>query len=367
MNNVSIIGIGRLGLCVALCLEKSGYNVLGVDINENYINLINSKELQSFEPDVQKMLKESNNLRVTTSLEKALNFSNCILIFVDTPQTNIDIYDCSRLNTLLSNINNYKVENKHIYIGCTVMPGYNNLSKKLLSDCKNTSLNYNPEFIAQGSIIKDFINPDILLIGEENTEAGDILLSIYSKICKNQPRICRMTPTEAEICKISINGFITMKISYANTIGDLCTSLECDSNKVLETIGNDSRIGNKYFKYGYSFGGPCFPRDSSALKQVLEKNNINNILSIATDVSNQEHCHFQAIQLMKTGDENFIFENVTYKDNCKVPIIEESAKLKIASLLVTNGKTVTIKDDKHILNEVYKQFGNKFNYVEKNC
>ena len=384
MENITVIGIGKLGLGFALLLERSGYNVLGVDIFQDYVNRINEKTIYFDEPGYDSLLQKSENLKATTSLQDGLYHSNIIFIIVQTPNGGGSrFYDHTILSNLLEKINKLKPENKHFIIGCPVMPKYiQDIGKQLIHQCKNATLSYNPEFVAQGDIVKGFENPDIILIGTESEPLKPVLKEIYNKMTKNEPKFCFMQPTEAEIVKISLNGFITTKISFANMISDLCDTLpNVNKSTVLEAIGSDSRIGTKYFRPGTSFGGPCFPRDTRALKQLMDQNGIqSNILQATTDYNNQ-HVVFQTEQLLsddKTVFENmerlltchntdskshYVFSNVCYKDNSKIPIIEESAKLKIAERLVKHhNKSVTIKDVKPIINEVKKEFGSLFTY-----
>ena len=365
MEKITVIGVGRLGLGLALLIEKSGYNVVGVDVVKPYVDSLNSKTLQTKEPEYEKLLRESNNFRATVDLSEGLNHSDIIFIVVQTPNSGGDkFYDHSILSNILMKINEEKVENKHIIIGSTVMPKYTDeIGDFLLSDCKNCTLNYNPEFIAQGEIIKGFLNPDIVLIGTKSQDLGEKLREIYSKFVQTTPRYCIIPPLEAEITKITINGFITTKLSFANMISDVCDSIGADKNKVLDSVGGDSRIGNKYFKSGYSFGGPCFPRDTKALAQFVEQSQINNELLLATTKYNEEHIEFQAQQLLTENRDEYLFENICYKENSKIPIIEEGAKLKIAKRLVEARKKVTIKDEKQLINEVKKEYGNIFNYI----
>jgi UDP-glucose 6-dehydrogenase len=236
MSNITVLGIGRLGLGLALLIEKAGYNVLGIDINEEYINKLNNKTFKTKEPEYEKLLINSKNFRASLDLEEGLEHSDIIFIMVQTPNSGGNkFYDHSIVSNLLEKINEKKVENKH-----------------LLSDCKNTTLSYNPEFIAQGEIIKGFLNPDMILIGTNSDDLGEILRKIYSKIVKTQPKYCIISPLEAEITKITINGFITTKLSFANMISDVCDIIGANKEKVLDSIGSDSRIGNKYFRPGYS-------------------------------------------------------------------------------------------------------------------
>jgi len=364
MNNITVIGIGKLGLGFALLLEDIGYNVVGVDISQEYVNMINNKSLITLEPEYENLLKKSKNFKATISLTDGINHSDIIFIIVQTPNSGGErFYDHSILSNLLIKINKLNPSNKDIIIGCTVMPKYiNEIGVHLISDCKNCYLSYNPEFVAQGDIINGFKNPDIILVGTNNPSLQPKLIDIYLKITNNPPKFCFMKPLEAEIVKISLNGFITTKISYANMISDFCDNVSVDKNIVLNAIGSDSRIGNKYFRAGYSFGGPCFPRDTKALKLIMEQNCINNDLLAATTKYNDFHILFQTKQLLDENKSEYVFENVCYKENTGIPIIEESAKLKIAKELVKNNKKVIIRDTMEIIIEVKKEFGVIFNY-----
>jgi nucleotide sugar dehydrogenase len=367
-TNVSVIGIGRLGICFALCLEKAGYHVLGVDLSSEYIEKINQKTLDSPEPWVNEYLQRSTNFRATTSLREALEFSDICFLHVPTPTTTEpEAYDHSILTQLLLDINSYKVENKHIIIGCTVFPGYiDNIAQHLLQDCINTSLSYNPEFIAQGAIINGLEYPDMVLIGEGNMEAGNVIETIYRNCCKNEPYIARMSPASAEITKLAVNCFITMKIAYANLVGDIADlTSNADKFAILNAIGRDTRIGSKYLKPGYGYGGPCFPRDNRALGNYAVRKEIAPLLFRATDTCNQEHAQFMASQLLEQDLDVYEFEDVCYKDNCSVPIIEESQKLAVALILAQHNRTVLIKDRDVVISQVHAKFGNSFSYLIK--
>ena len=366
-NNITICGVGKLGLGLALLIENAGYNVLGIDINEEYINHLNNKTFKTKEPDYEKLLENSKNFKASIDLNKGLIHSNIIFIMVQTPNSGGDkFYDHSIVSNLLQKINEKRVENKHIIIGCTLMPKYiDEVGTFLISDCKNTTLSYNPEFIAQGDIIKGFLYPDMILIGTNNLKVSEKLREIYDKIVKIQPKYCILSPLEAEITKISINGFITTKLSFANMISDVCDSVGANKTKVLDSIGSDSRIGNKYFKPGYSFGGPCFPRDTRALALLLKQNKIDNDLLLATSKYNEFHSIFLTQKLLTENNMEYLIEDICYKENSKIPIIEESAKLKIAKRLVEAGKKVIIKDELQLINEVKKEYGNIFDYIIK--
>jgi nucleotide sugar dehydrogenase len=270
------------------------------------------------------------------------------------------------LGNVLMNINKEKVKNKHIIIGCTVIPGYiDQVGKFLIKDCENTTLSYNPEFIAQGDIINGLLKPDFILIGEGSKEAGDELEQIYKNLNHGDVNIQRMSPISAEITKLSVNCFITTKIAFANMIGDIADISEgADKFDILRAVGSDSRIGVKYLKPGYGFGGPCFPRDNRALGSYIKSVGIEPLIPIATDESNKNHTKFQVLQFREKLDINnpYILEGVGYKDNCTVPIIEESQKLIIGEELTKHGFKVILQDKEHMLNAVKLEYGNIFQY-----
>ena len=367
-GNISIVGIGRLGICTALILEKAGYDVIGVDVFQSYVDSINSKTLKTSEPLVEEYLKNSQNLKATMFLDEAINHSDIIYILVATPTGSGDkSYDHSHLSKVLHDLNKRKLKNKHIIIGCTVLPGYiNNVARSIICDCENTTINYNPEFIAQGSIIKNFESPDIVLIGEETNESGNVIENIYKNIYSGldqsrQPKYCRMSAESAEITKLSINCFITTKIAFANTIKDIADKTpNANAKDILSAVGGDLRIGSKCLIPGYGFGGPCFPRDNRALGNYAKSIGIEPIIPNATDASNKFHAENMANDMSNV--EVLVFEDVTYKDNCPVPIIEESQKLEVAKLLAKRGRKVIIKDRKEIIDAVKLEYGNMFHY-----
>ena len=364
-KTISIIGIGRLGLCMALSFSLKGFNVVGVDLDSNYINSLNTKTFSSFEPHVNEYLSQVTTFEASTNLQKALDHSRLIFISVPTPNGGgEDFYDHSILTNLLTRINRLKPKDKHFVICCTVMPGFcDKIGKLLVEDCENCTLSYNPEFIAQGAIIFGLENPDMILIGEGSVQAGDQIQQVYKKVCLSSPTICRMKPLEAEIVKLSVNGFITTKIAYANMIGDACLGCGADPGVVMSAVGQDSRIGTKYFKPGYSYGGPCFPRDTQALSLFVTSQGLLPSILKATHESNEKHVEYQVNQLLKTQNTQFTFTGICYKEGSKVPIIDESPKLKIAKRLVESGKKVTICDTKALIDEVKKKYGNLFMYV----
>ena len=314
MKNISVIGIGKLGLCFSLVLEKAGYNVKGCDIKEDYVKSINDKIFKTIEPNVEKYLKESKNFVATNNLKETIDFSNIIFITVKTTSLMNGEYDCSQVDNVINNIMELGSSKniKQIIISCNVSPGYSDEAQKKLENY-NYIVHYNPEWIAQGSIIYDQEFPDLVVIGENDKESGDIIKDIYEKICLNNPSFHRMDRLSAEITKISLNCSLISKISMANEIGDLAIKSGVDPNKILNAIGSDSRIGSKYFKYGFGYGGVCFPRDSRAFIKYSNDLGIKSSMVIAAEEVNKNHLQFQLDEFFKNNSKNkmVVFDSVT--------------------------------------------------------
>ena len=207
MKSISIIGVGKLGLCFALNLEKVGYRVDCYDINKEYLNKLRNKTFTSSEPGVTELLKNTKNLHLYDELEKVL-INNIIFAIVPTPSLPNGKYDHQYIETLKEKLISLGVQKttKHLVINCTTFPGYCDELQKDLKDY-NYTVSYNPEFIAQGSILSDQVNADTVLIGEANSTVGNVIENIYVDHCTSNPRICRMSRLSAEITKLSLNCF----------------------------------------------------------------------------------------------------------------------------------------------------------------
>ena len=347
MKNISIIGVGKLGLCLGLNLEKVGYNVLGVDVFESYVNSLNNKTFVSPEPFVNEYLRQSKNIEFTTEIKKSLE-NDIIFIVVNTPSTYDYKYDHKNIDDIAEKLISFgkQKRRKDLIINCTTFPGYSDKLQERLKPY-NYFVSYNPEFIAQGSIIMNQQNCDNVLIGEADVQAGDLIQKLYSDFCVKNPDFNRMTRTEAELTKISVNCFLTTKISYANMIGDIALRYESNPDTILKAIGTDSRIGSKYLNYGYGFGGPCFPRDNRALSKCAEEVGIDAVISKATDIMNEKHLEYQ-IDFFKEKNKDKTMsvelDYITYKKESVS--IEESQQLKFAIGLKESGYKVKIKDQR---------------------
>ncbi len=366
MKRIGIIGVGKLGLCFALNLEKAGFEVYGVDVSEEYVNLLNNKELNSPEPGVNELLAASSSFFASTDVKSIVNKDlEDVFIMVATPSLPDGTYNHAQIEKVTDELIALgKRENRvHLYIGCTTMPGYCDILAEKMQPY-NYAVSYNPEFIAQGNIIHDQQYPDQILIGEADNTAGERLSTIYLKMVKNTPFFCRMNRISAEIAKLATNCFLTTKISFANSIGDLAIKSGADYNKILEAVGADSRIGSKYLNYGFGFGGPCFPRDNRALGVFAQSKNYSLTISEATDKVNKSHLEFQLQHYLEkySPEEPIHFDYISYKKGSV--IIEESQQLALAVALARKGRKVIINDREEVEKEVEKIHPGMFEFVK---
>tara|TARA_Y100000592_G_C5260111_1_gene216927 strand:+ start:34 stop:558 length:525 start_codon:yes stop_codon:yes gene_type:complete len=174
-----------------------------------------------------------------------------------------------------------------------------------------------------------------------------------------------MKPIEAEITKISLNCFCTTKIAFANMIGDIVSSSGGDPATVLEAIGSDSRVNHKYLKYGYGYGGPCFPRDNRALSIYADDIKCPAEISHATDKSNQLHLEEQVKDFCENNEDgaSVTIESVTYKPG--TTILTESQQLLYAIRLAECGYDVTIKDNEKVIDILSEKYGSMFRYTKE--
>jgi nucleotide sugar dehydrogenase len=364
MEKIAVIGIGKLGLCFALLLERAGYEVLGIDVRADYIDSINCKTLHTSEPGVVEALNSSRHFRATQRLDALREFSaHLLFVAVATPADPVGGYAHHAVDDLFTAL--YALRplsaRQDIVLMSTTLPGYcNSLAEKALE--YDYYLSYKPEFIAQGSIMYDLEHPDQMLLGAADEFAADKIVSVYERIHRSTPAVFRMSLLDAEIAKLATNCFLTMKISFANAIGDLCIQAGADPDRVLSVVGSDGRIGKKFLRYGFGYGGPCLPRDNRALSHFARHAGVPLALSKATDEANQLHLEFQVARYLSecAREDSIRFTSVSYKPG--TTNLEESQQLALALRLASAGRRVIIQDCEEVIDQLKRNYGDLFEY-----
>lgn len=371
-NNIGVIGIGKLGLSFALLAEHCGYRVMGCDNRNDYMQKLIDKEYASSEPFINEYLQQSQQF-IPTSFGAVVYYNDVLFCFVATPSLPDGSYDHSAIDKIVADLQELHVQgtqmdNKILVIGCTTMPGYCDTIQSRL-DATGISVVYNPEFIAQGSIIQGLRFADIVLIGcDHNPIVEHTIQSIYETLMDITPRYNIMSRTAAELTKISINCFLAMKISYTNMIGEIAINTGCENevNIILEAVGDDSRIGHKYLKYGFGFGGPCIPRDQKALGIHAGRVGTQVVIPKAIDNSNALHAEYLKSHYIKQNPDKtipFIFTQLTYKKG--VDMLVESQQYRLCRDLLEVGYSVDITESATVIVQVQQklsQYSDRITY-----
>jgi UDPglucose 6-dehydrogenase len=351
---VCVIGLGKLGSPLAACLAAKGLTVIGVDNDPAKIAAINSGKPPVHEPGLGELLTHTaGRLTAVADVEAAVAATDITFIVVSTPSDPAGGFSLRYVDPVAQAIGRALAKKNDYHLVCltsTVMPATTGgpvreilekaSGKKMGADF---GLCYSPEFIALGSVIRDFLNPDMLLIGESDTRAGDVLQSLYARVCENKPSVARMSFVNAEITKLAVNTYVTTKISYANMLARICERLSgANVDVITSALGLDTRIGPKYLKGAVSYGGPCFPRDNLALAQLAQQLGVPPDLAQTVDRFNRSQISWLADLVQHRTHDTAGILGLTYKAGTDV--VEEAAGFLLARELAGRGVKVLAFD-----------------------
>ena len=360
---IGLIGAGKLGICLALNFENKGNHVYVCESSEQRIKDIQSGTLNTLEPNVNDLLK-SNTISFYSLHETILN-SDLVFITVRTEGNPDGSYDCSQVFDLFTKISNLEVESETILLlNCNVNPGTVAVCQKML-DPKFFTVAYSPEWVAQGSIIDNQLNPDVVVVGHHNEDIQRSIIDAYKLYIENMPTPICMSAQAAEATKILLNSYLTIKITFANFAGDLLKKLGEDPDVVLRALGADKRIGNKYLNYGFGYGGPCFPRDINALLALCRKFDHPESLPVSIIEYNDFHRDEFANYLASISADNVVdLDSISYKPG--IDLFDYSEQLATALLLIERGYSIKIKSStkgqKDYISRYYPQHLHSFSF-----
>lgn len=348
-TTLTVVGLGKLGAPMVACLASKGFDVIGVDVDRQKVSAVAEGRAPVFEPQLDELLAANRKrITATTDLREAVLKSDMTFVVVATPSDEEGGFSlkwvlpaCETIGLALAEKDGFHT----IVLTSTVMPGSTDaevvpaLERASGKRCGvGFGVCYSPEFIALGSVISDFLNPDFLLVGESDERAGGILEKVYERTVDNGAPVARMTFVNAELAKLSVNTFVTTKIAYANMLARICERLpDADVDVVTSAIGLDTRIGQKYLRGGISYGGPCFPRDNVALATLARTLGAPAFVAEATDSANRD-----GIERLADLAESHLPDGGTvavlglsYKPNTDV--VEESPGLLLVRTLAARG------------------------------
>jgi len=285
--NLSIIGLGYVGTVCSACFAKEGHNVIGVDIDEVKVDLINKGISPIVEKDIDKFVKEaveSKRLKATTDMEYAVKNSDITIIAVGTPSNKNGSLDLKYIKEAAKTVGSILKSKESFHIvsmRSTVLPGTaknivipiieENSGKKFKEDFGYIS---NPEFLRESSAVYDFYHPPFTIIGSEDEKSAKVFTELYSFL---EAKMFKTEIEVAEMIKYTSNAWHAVKVTFANEIGMVCKEFGIDSHKVMDIFCEDKKlnISSYYMKPGFAFGGSCLPKDVKALSHKAKELDVN--------------------------------------------------------------------------------------------
>ena len=371
---ISVFGLGKVGLSLASCLTAAGHQVWGADLNAALVDALNRRDFHTSEPGVLERLTSSSSGRftATTDSARAVCESDVTFVVVPTPSNTLGGFSvryvlgaCDEIGAALRN----KSGEHTVAMVSTLLPGSSDaLVMPRLEQASGRTIGpglgycYNPSFIALGEVVKGIEQPDYLLIGEADTRAGDIILSIHQSVVKTPSPVARMRPIEAEITKVASNTHETMRVSFANMLLSICSEVPgANVDRITEALAH--RMGRRFFKGAIPYGGPCWPRDNQAFSVFIDAVRAVSTLPRAVDTFNSEHARYvlrKILEVSTAGDTVGIL-GLGYKPG--TPVIDRSFALDLVQWLLREGRHV-IGWDPLAMGEVRAVFGDKIAYAE---
>jgi len=271
VKKITVIGTGYVGLVSGAGISDFGHRVTCADIIESKIKLLKNGEIPIYEPGLYELVDRNVNagrLSFTTKVDEAIQQADVIFIAVGTPQSDNGEANISAVESVArsigKNLNNYKV----ICTKSTVPVGTGDIICELIREnmVDGSEFDYvsNPEFLREGSAVKDFLWPDRVVIGASSIKAFNIMKEVYRPLYVNEKPILHTNVATAEMIKYAANAFLALKISYINEVANLCEAVGADVHLVAKGMGQDGRISPKFLHPGPGFGGSCFPKDTQA-------------------------------------------------------------------------------------------------------
>jgi UDPglucose 6-dehydrogenase len=280
--NIAIVGTGYVGLVSGTCFAETGVNVTCVDVDAQKVERLQKGEIPIYEPGLDEMVRKNvaaGRLKFTTDLASVLNEQEIVFSAVGTPPDEDGSADLKYVlqvaRTIGQNINKYIV----VVTKSTVPVGTARKVRQAIEDelqKRGVDVPFdvasNPEFLKEGSAIKDFMSPDRVVVGVESEKAKKALTRLYKPFLINNFRVIFMDIPSAEMTKYAANSMLATRISFMNDIANLCERVGADVNMVRAGIGSDTRIGRKFLYAGCGYGGSCFPKDVKALIKTADQN-----------------------------------------------------------------------------------------------
>jgi UDPglucose 6-dehydrogenase len=346
VSKVVIVGLGYVGLTTALGLAKVGHSVVGVEINPERISSLRAGKLPIFEPGLDSELVYSigsGRLQLTSSIEESALDSKVFFICVPTPQDDTGAADLKYVIAASRQIAYCALPGSVIVVKSTVPVGTGEMLRNSI-DRTDISFASNPEFLREGSALMDFMEPDRIVVGAENSEVAETILSLYDNI--DAPKVSTSVKS-AELIKYAANAYLASRLSFVNDLAALCEQVGANVEDVVSGMGSDSRIGNRFLQPGPGWGGSCFPKDTRALVSVAKSHGVS-LGIVGAAIESNDNAFSRVVARLKSllGDEltgkNIAVWGLAFKAN--TDDTRDSPSLEIIKRLLSEGSRVNAFD-----------------------
>jgi len=347
---ICVVGTGYVGLIQSVGLAEFNYKVVGIDIDERKVKLLNSGISPLYEEGLEELLRKhlGKNLTFSTSYQE-IRDADVIFLCVGTPQDKEGNADLRFIYSAVESIKKYLDDRYRVIVVKSTVPVGTSRKIKEMLEGYNVDVVSNPEFLREGIALKDFFNPDRIVLGFEdvnNPRPIEVMKEVYRPFLDRGVPFIITEWESGELIKYAANAFLATKISFINEIAKLADVVGGDIKTISRALGLDERIGDKFLNAGIGYGGSCFPKDVKALIRQFESRNIEPKLIKATDEVNEEQIHWFLNKIKRYyGNLNgkiFAVLGLAFKPN--TDDLRESRGIKLIDLLLKEGCIVKCYD-----------------------
>lgn len=350
---VAIFGLGYVGTVCGACFASFGHEILGVDVNSQKVDMINRGQSPIVEPGLDELLDKAKTdglFRATSSTGEAVAWADLSLVCVGTPShengsLNLDFVKgvCAEIGRELKQRPSHHL----VVIRSTVLPGTVDDCASIIGEASGKqagegfSVASNPEFLREGTAIRDFTNPPFTLVGTDSPKAEELLRELYGPV---QAPFHAAPVRVAEMLKYVNNSFHALKVAFANEIGSICKAMDIDSHAVMELFGRDTKlnISTAYFRPGFAYGGSCLPKDLSALAYQARQLDVPALVLSNIQASNRAHIQNGLRLILSTGKRSIGLLGLSFKAG--TDDLRESPLVEVVETLIGKGCAVRIYD-----------------------
>jgi GDP-mannose 6-dehydrogenase len=344
---VSVFGLGYVGVVTSACLARDGHIVTGVDVNEEKVDMVSNGKSPIVELGLSELLTEMialKRLSATTSFDEAITSTDVSLICVGTPTAANGSVDLSHVYAVCEQIGKAiaKKNSAHtVILRSTIQPGTTEKCRELLGKNDSVHFAFNPEFLREGTAIRDYESAPFTIIGTDDPIAEATVRELYAQV---ESKVIITDFKIAEMTKYACNAWHAAKITFANEIGRIAKSIGVDGRKVMEVVVQDTKlnVSTAYMRPGFAFGGSCLPKDVRGLQYMAKSNNIEIPMLTSLLLSNDMHINYALNQILQTGKRKISMLGLAFKND--TDDLRESAAVELAERLLGKGFDLRIFD-----------------------